>query len=101
MSKLSAASLLSRLHKPATTQVHRLDQDLFHLFLFFVHFLSSSSSVGICIASWASGKVSSDFLSFPSGPLWHLSLATFPGATFSSSFFVSSLRILSLRSLGL
>jgi hypothetical protein len=36
---------------------------LFRFFLFFVQFLSSSSSLGICIASWASGKGSSDFLS--------------------------------------
>jgi hypothetical protein len=53
---------------------------LFRVFLFFVQFLSSSSSLGICIASWASGKGSSDFLSpfLLVGPLWHLSLSVQP-----------------------
>jgi hypothetical protein len=78
---------------------------LFRFFLFFLQFLSSSSSVGICIASWASGKGSSDFLS----PFLLVLFGIFPStfATFSStilSFFVSfcKLFLLSLPiSLGL
>src|ERR1700728_2620372 len=65
---------------------------LFRFFLFFLQFLSSSSSVGICIASWASGKGSSDFLSPFLLVLFGIFPSTFLGATFSStilSFFVS------------
>jgi hypothetical protein len=65
---------------------------LFRFFLFFVQFLSSSSSLGICIASWASGKGLSDFLSPFLLVLFGIFPSTFLRATFSStilSFFVS------------
>jgi hypothetical protein len=90
--KLSAAFSAGTCTNLRPLKLSALTIHLFRFFLFFVQFLSSSSSLGICIASWASGKGLSDFLSPFLLVLFGIFPSTFLRATFSStilSFFVS------------